>query len=507
MSSFLDALVTGLLQEGRDQVVRLRGSRALTQLDRAYGDNAAVTGAVDRGLATPGQDALYLLPVVRDPERGPETQATLLRPGDWLVVGEDIERVGADGEVVTERRYREAIRIVRVRDEIPQGNREPMTYITFYPPLSRRYQLSRTVLLGNMVEVSHGATVQEETSNLTTDGQTITLAQGPLTWLHTADPQVPEGRVPQVQLRVANQEWTRVDDLRQQAPTAPVFAAEVMPEGGTRLRLGDSREGAAVPAQAPLALTYRVGVGPDGNRPGGAVTTLASANAAIVSTFNPLAISGGVAPEAPALAGNKATAGIHALSRAISEADVRALALTFGRVQRAQVFRDPVRRREHLTVVVYGVGGVALTDDELQALRAFLANRTPPGMQVTVENCTTVPIRAQLRLFITPGADPIAVIREVRRRLGIDHDTASDPGLLHADRVDLGRDVQLSDFYGALAGVAHLAAVFVELLYRADAPPARSDRVIVAPRQVPVWAGAMANHEPLDIRWEEARDL
>jgi hypothetical protein len=507
MSGFLEALVTGLLQEARDQVVRLRGSRALTQLDRAYGDSGVPTLEVDRGIAPPGQDALYLLPTVRDPERGPETQAALLRPGDWLVVGEDIERLGPDGEVVTERRYREAIRIVRIRDEIPAGDREPMTQITFHPPLTRRYQLSRTVLLGNMVQVSHGATVLEEGVELAPDGQVIPLAQGPLTWLHTADPQVPEGRVPQVQLRVADQDWLRVDDLRGQAPTAPVFTAEVTPEGSARLRLGDSREGAAVPARAHIAITYRIGVGPDGNRPGGAITTLASADAAIVSTFNPLLVSGGVAPEESELAGGKATAGIHALSRAISEADVRALALTFGRVRRAQVFRDPVRRREHLTVVVYGVGGEALTDDELQALRTFLANRTPPGIQVTVENCTTVPVRAQLRLHITPGSDPIAVMREVRLRLGIDTDATSDPGLLHADRVDLGRDVQLSDFYGALAGVEHLEAVFVELLYRADAAPTRSDRIVVAPRQVPVWATTMANHEPLHIRWEEARDL
>jgi predicted phage baseplate assembly protein len=310
-----------------------------------------------------------------------------------------------------------------------------------------------------------------------------------------------------VELRVAEQAWTRVDDLRGQEPTASVFAVEVTPEGGAGLRFGDGREGAVVPAQARLSIRYRLGVGEDGNRLGGAIADLAGADPAIVSTFNPLPTSGGVEPEAPGLAKTKAMAGIHSLDRAISVADVRSLALTFGGVRRASVFQDPVRRREHLTVVVSGERGEALTDDERQALHTFLINRMPPGASVTIANRTTVPIRARLQLHIEPGSDPIAVIRAVRLRLGLDDPGDGAPGLLHPDRVDLGRDVQLSDLYGALDGVANLSSVFVDLLYRADAAPARSDRISMAPRELPVWAAPSDSVEPLEIRWEEARDL
>ncbi|MCB9947528.1 MAG: baseplate J/gp47 family protein [Rhodospirillaceae bacterium] len=507
MASFLDALVSGLLQEARDTVVRLRGSRALFRLDAELGDPAAPSAvlAEDRGVAPPGTDTLYLMPIAGDGETGPATQTALLHPGDWVVVAEDVETVAANGDRTVVRRYREAARIVRLRDEIPAGRREPMTRITVRPALQRRYQLSRTVIVGNIVEISHGETVREAAARLSGDRRTIRPAQDPLTWL--ADPRAPEGRAPQVAMQVAGQPWLLVDDLRGQAGTAAAFAAEVDAEGRPQLRVGDGVEGAALPAEAAVALQYRVGLGRDGNRDGGSIAKLVAADPAVAETTNPLAITGGVEPEALDDARRTASAGIHTLDRAVSVADIRSLALTFGGVRRAAVFRDPVRRREHLSVVVSGQAGAALADDDRARLRAYLAARVAPGISLTVDNRVPVPLRLQLRLHVTPGADPLAVIRAARQRLGVDTAAGEPPGLLDPDRVELGRDVQLSDIYGALAGLDDLETAFVELFCRTDGPPARNDRVAIAARELPAWAAPSPEIDPIDIRWEEAKDL
>jgi hypothetical protein len=504
---FLEALIEGLVQEARDQVVRLRGNRALTRLDRAYGNTPARAIETDMGVAPPGQDWFYLLPAMGDGELGPKTQTDLLRPGDWLVIGEDLQQTGPDGEVTTQRRYRQAIRVVRLHEEIPKGNNEPMTRITFEPTLTRRYQLSRTVLIGNIAEISHGSTMIEEGVRMGAEAPYIPVSQNSLTWLRDPDPAVPEGRVPQISLSVAGQTWSRVDSLIDQPPGRSIFAVDVTPEGDTRLQVGDGREGNAVPADARLALRYRVGAGEDGNRDAGSITDLASAHPCVVSTFNPLPVSGGTAAEDPETASAKAVAGIHALDRAISVPDARCLALSFGGVKRAAVFRDAVRRREHLRVVVSGPRAAAIQDATRAALADFLTSRMPPGTSVSVTNRQVVAIRARLHIRVRRGTDPLVVIRRIRVRLGCEEDADDLPGLLHSDRVDLGNDIRPSDIYGALEGIDNLTFAFVEALYRADSHPKSNDRIIVAPREIPLWAEPSADVEPLAIRWEYEREM
>ncbi len=507
MATFLDALVSGLLQEARDNVVRLHGTRALARLDAEFGDPAepAAVLAEDRGTAPPGTDTLYLLATGGNGETAPQTHAELLQPGDWLIVAEDVEQFTPEGERTVERRYREATQIVRLRDEIPEGRREPMTRITVRPALTRRYRLSNTVLLGNVAEVTHGETVREAQAQPSGDRRSIPLVQAPLTWLN--DSRAPEGRSPKVTMDVAGQTWSRVDDLRGASDSAAVFAAEIDAEGQPLLRVGDGLEGAALPEGAAVSLEYRVGLGEAGNRAAGRIDKLVGADSSVTETINPLAMTGGVEPEDLEDARQTAVAGIHTLDRAVSMADIRSLALTFGGVRRAALFRDPVRRREHVTVVVSGIGGDALTQDDRQRLRAYLAARVAPGVQITVQNRVLVPLRLQLRLHVTPGADPLGVIRAVRLCLGLDAQDGEPPGLLDRDRVALGCDVHLSDIYRAIAGVPDLPTALVELFYRADRPAARNDRIEIDDRELPVWAEPTPDLDPIDIRWQEAKDL
>ncbi|MGS2617473.1 baseplate J/gp47 family protein [Micromonospora sp. LZ34] len=494
IATFLDALVTALLQEARDQVVRLHGPRALEAADRAVSGASPVASFTlpsrrgGRGVAAPGTDALYF-----------DAAAELLRPGDWLVVAEDVPV--PDGTEATAREYREAVQVVRLRREVPAGDTETAVRVTFTPPLVRRYRLDRTVLLGNVAEITHGTTTSDHPV-WAGDQVHLDLAAGPLTWLRSASPDATDGRLPQVSLEVAGRAWERAGDLRGRAGTA-TFAVEVAPDATSRLRLA---EGGAAPALAdgtPVTITYRTGTGVAGNRPALAVKALASADPAVAETFNPLPVTGGVDPEDADTSRNRARAGTHALQRAVSADDLRALALAFGGVRQAAVLRDAVRRRDHLTVVVSGEGGAALADADAARLRAFLLARTPPGTAVTVVARGVVPVRMRVVVRVEPGRDPLAVVREVRLRLGADSEDGAAPGLLQPDVAQLGRPVHASDAYRALDGVPYLASVLVDLLYREGTPPARHDVVAVGPAELALWAA----DQPLDVVWEEARDL
>ncbi len=502
MVAFLDSLVAGILQEARDNLVRLNGATALSRLDQAMSDpRGTALGVEDVGFAPPGTDALYLLPFTVDEELGPQTHSELIKPGTWFVVGEDTTRVDGDGNSTTQRRWREPIQVLTVRDEIPEGQGRRMTRITFRPPLQRRYALHRTALLGNMALVSHGEAVEEALS-LESDGRTLVMSRSPLTWLR--DIRAPEGRRPECELTVAERDWARVDDLSTAAAVDAVFAVVSTATGGAVAVVGDGIEGAPIPAGSKIVLRYRIGLGTDGNRASGLIKELATSHAALDSTFNPLPTTGGADAEESTLAFARANAGINALDRAVSVEDVQSLALSFDNVRRARVFRDPVRRRERLTVVVSGVEGEGLGNADLAELRAFLASRLPPGMSVSLENRRPVAIRTALNLYITPGADPLAVVAAVRQRLGVD--PADVPGLLDPSRTDIGTDVRLSDIYGALAGIDDLESSFIELFYRADAEASRSETVQIQDREIAHWAPPIPETAPVEIAWQEARD-
>jgi hypothetical protein len=175
MARFLDGFVAGLVQDARDQLVLLRGSRTLARLDRAVRADSGLSF----GVALPGMDSLVLLPTRTGAIS--VTPLPMLRTGDWLVLADEKERLDAQGKPQKERTYREAVRVVTTsEDDVPALGRA--TRVKFEPALRRSYRLERVIVLGNLARVSAGQTVEEQLA-LSLDGRTTRLSQGPLTRL------------------------------------------------------------------------------------------------------------------------------------------------------------------------------------------------------------------------------------------------------------------------------------------------------------------------------------
>ncbi|RKI01386.1 hypothetical protein [Corallococcus sp. AB038B] len=499
MVTFLDAFVNSLIQEARDQLVILKGSEALNRADQAFGAEAGVARPL--GVAASGTDTLYLLPLTD--ASGLTSQDPPVRPGDWFVLAEDVERLGPGGAKGTERIYREALRVLRVRTEVPPGQRTPMTQVTFQPPLSRAYALDGVVLLGNNTLVSEGSTV-EEVAVPALDLRTVSLLHGPVTWLR--DPSRAGGRRPEVSLTVGGLAWHPVDSLLDAAPDELAFAVESLPAGAARLRFGEGDHGSALPLGAEVRVRYRVGRGTGGNRAALRLLAMASPHPCVEKTFNPLPLAGGTDPEAPELARVRGPATVGAMDRAVSLSDVQALTLVFDGVHRANVFRDGVRRRS-LKVVVAGPEGAALGAADLEALHAHLAARVAPKVELNLINRQRVEVRLRVLLRVVKGADPVAVLQETRLRLGVDRDPDREPGLLDPDRVELGQDLQLSDVYGALAEITGLRSVVVQRLHREGTPPALFERIVTAPGELLAWAPPSGESDGVALTYEEAQDL
>jgi hypothetical protein len=486
LAAFLDVLVAGLQQHARDQVVLLYGPAALDRVDQPDGPGAG------SGIAEPGTDSLYLLP---DRLGGLDG---LLTPGDWLVLGEDDPGSVLDGTAGAVRVFHEAVQLVRLHSEVPPERDEPMTRVTFRPPLRRRYVLSRTVLLANVLEISHGRTVRETGQR---DGRHLVPAQSPLTWLRDAGALATDGRLPQIRLSSGDRVWTRVPDLAGRSAVEPAFTVETQPGRQVRIRTGDDHEGASLPPDAAYELRYRIGVGVIGDQNPGAIKDLSSAHPAVLDTSNPLPVTGGADPEPMERTRARARAGLHALQRAVSADDVASLATTFGGVRQATVAEGVPGRRRPLNVVVSGDRGDALGDAELGRLAEFLTARMPPSTGVRVRSRTLLPVRAELCLMVHDGDDPLAVLAAVAVRLGAARADGVPPGLLDPESAVLGRDLHLSDLYRALDGLPGLASAEVRLLHRADATPERRERIGAGRGDLVVWAAAEAGAEALRLSW------
>lgn len=534
MAEFLDALVEGILAQARDDLVRLHGPRALTPLDAATGGGATggLRAAPGRlGTAEVGSDRLYVMPTSPAAGAPVQTHAGLLRPGDWLVLADVVEEPAALGGTVRREQPREAVRVVRVDDQVAPLLGERATHVVFTPPLQRRYDLARTLVLGNVVPVSHGRTVR-------------TVVRGPGPWPLSGDPlawvpdaAAPDGRVPAVQVVVAGQRWAPAGEVADLGPQERAFTVSTDLQGRTVVRVGDGSAGAAVPPDLDVELITRVGTGAAGNRPAGTADQVRSPVPEVVGTRNLFDLSGGADAEDPVEAARRATASVQTLDRAVTPDAVEALLRSHGLVARASVRHDPVARRRHLRVVVTGHGGRALTPGEHDVLRRYLAARIPPGLSVRTLDRRLVHVRARVLLAIAADADPLLVSAEARERLGVtaahagsastgstsaggtsagstsaggtsgvNASTHPSPGLLHPDAVRLGQPVDLSDLHRALSGLPGLVSVVVEALHRADEPVRRAERIALSPEEEPRWAPDVDGADGVTLRWEGARD-
>lgn len=503
MAAFLDAFVSGLVRDARDQVALARGTDALLRLDRAFAGPEAAARPGSLGRAPAGTDSLFLLTGA-----SPATSRALdgVRPGDWFVIGEDVDGVDDAGQRTRARAYRQLVRVLRVTAEAPLGSTRRLTRVTFAPPLARAYDLDRLVLLGNVAPISHGLSIEERAEPPSEPG-VFPLLQRPLTWVR--DPAAPSGRRPEVALTVDGRPFQRADDLLGAAPGDAVFALESTPGGGARVRVGAPGQAPPIGPNSEVVLRYRIGVGRGGDRPARRIDAMLRPHPAVEETFNPLPIAAGADAEPRSLARRRGPEVTSAMDRAASASDLKALALAFDGVSRARVFIEGTARRARAVVVAAGVGGAALGDGLRDALTAHLAARVPPEVALSVESRRLVGVRARLLLRLAPGADPLAVVAAVRARLGLGPftDPTPEPGLLDPNRVDLDDDLALSQLYGALAGIDGLHAVVARALYRADGPPGLFDRIETGPREMLAWATPAPDApEAVQIEHETVRD-
>jgi predicted phage baseplate assembly protein len=234
------------------------------------------------------------------------------------------------------------------------------TSLTFTAGLAYSYVRSTVTLNANVARATHGETVTETMGggDASQANQTFALKRPPLTYV-TAP--TATGAQSTLEVRVNDLPWREVPSLFELGPRDQGYIVRLADDGTTSVTFGDGINGARLPTgQQNVVVTYRTGIGPDGNVGAGSLGLFQTRPAGIRAVTNPQAAAGAAAREDLDHARLNAPLKVLTLDRIVSLDDYENFARAFAGIGKAQAraLWSGERYLVHLTVA--GANGEAV---------------------------------------------------------------------------------------------------------------------------------------------------
>ncbi|WP_208903183.1 baseplate J/gp47 family protein [Streptomyces incarnatus] len=287
-----------------------------------------------------------------------------------------------------------------------------------------------------------------------------------------ADPGPPSARaltavdaarcLPEITLHDAFASWTVRRDLLASGRFARDFVVETGPDGRPQLRFGDGTHGLAPTVGDSLGVSGRFGTGPVGNLGpdalGHVVLPDADRRVPVSSVTNPVAASGGAAPEEDAAVRVAAPEAFRRQERAVTPADYAEAARRFPGVADAVAVSRWTGAWQTVIVHVDRQGGAGVDAAFRTGLLAHLESFRLAGFDVAVREARAIPLDISLAVCAEPGELRSEVGRRVRAALSPagSHGT---PGFFHPDRFGFGTALYLSVLLAAVLAVPGVQSV------------------------------------------------
>lgn len=335
------------------------------------------------------------------------------------------------------------------------------TVLTLEAPIAHPLRRSSVVVNANVVEASHGRTVQGVlgSGDGTATFQTFVLPDSPLTHVVAS---TTTGVTPALLIRVDGIEWNLVRCLVVAGPDDRVYELRNQEDGTTLVRFGDGRTGARLPSGAEnIVATYRVGIGTGGLVTAGQLRLLSHKPLGIKGVTNPVASFDAADGDTIDDARVAAPAAVMTLDRVVSLRDHEDFAQTFLGIAKASATWVWDGRRRAVVVTAAGSGGVTFDaeDPTLERLRDALHSAGDGATPVTVVGHRTVPFLVAGSVAVDPAYDTDTVVAAVESAVRDRY---------KFDRMRLGGFVARSEVIAVMQAVAGVAHVNLDLLDRAD---------------------------------------
>jgi len=432
-----------------------------------------------------------------------------LRPGDFLLFEEvlgPVTGLAADANPA----HRQVVRLTQVEQvqdpfEIDPGTGTRPTFLTRVTwagddaltfPLCLSVKLSDgsvingvSIARGNLVLADHGETVSEwfpgdpadpNVPGIVTSQRVFRflLQQGPLSFriafAKTAGPATtvasllatdPHTATPQVTLLGVHTDsqdlegWTVVPDLLESHAQDRDFVAETTNDGTALIRFGDGVYGLDPPNGAHVFVTYRIGVGTDGNVGAGSLVHVINPGTvanfpSLVAVWNPLPAWGGIDPQPIEQVKLLAPAAFRAVQyRAVTEDDYAKAAEQWPEVSRAMATFRWTGSWYTVFITVDPVGRNDVPPDMADRVRAWVTTYTQAGYDLEIDAPIYVPLDIAVNVCVAPyhfrGDVEQALVDALSNRALPD----GSLGFFHPDNFSFGQPLYLSKLYAAITAV------------------------------------------------------
>jgi predicted phage baseplate assembly protein len=285
------------------------------------------------------------------------------------------------------------------------------TRLSFASGLAQSFRRPGLAVNANIARASHGETVSQPlgSGDARVANQAFALPRLPLTFLKD---KTPPGRRSTLAIHVDGLAWEERPGLYESSPADRHFMLRLDEDGTTRVVFGDGLRGARLPSGSlNVVATWRVGTGPVGEVPDGALTLLRTRPLSIRSVVNPDATTGASATERMEEARLNAPSTVRTLGRIVSLEDYEDAARTwpgFGKA-RAELVWHRGERVVHVTVGLAKGLAPLPTSPELATLRAALDGIRDGADRVMVQGFAERPFAINARLRSDPARDAAAV--------------------------------------------------------------------------------------------------
>jgi hypothetical protein len=284
----------------------------------------------------------------------------------------------------------------------------------------------------------------------------------------------------------ADIEWVRVSRLSDAAPEDRVFLVRLNGDDTMTVIFGSGTNGYVPELGAKIYLSYRVGVGRNGNIPAQKITSLVSPNLTGVrvsfdSNGHPLSTAaiGGSDAESNDEIRRNAPRAFAAQGRAVTDADFARVSLEVPGVSAA---RAVSQRTGNVTVFVAGPDRTTPNTALLDTVYARLNAACVIGTAIAVAGPTFIPVNFgtevnPLRIFVAPGWRDTMVKASVQTALA---------NLFKSGDVTFGSRITLNRVYIALGSLPGVINVNIPIMARDDAPQTGADDAVLAAYEMPV---------------------
>jgi hypothetical protein len=274
--------------------------------------------------------------------------------------------------------------------------------------------------------------------------------------------------------------WNLQDTLAFSRSAQLDFTIDIDENDEAEILFGDGNFGSIPAKGSQIQVTYRVGGGPNGNVPAGAIQTIVGASQLALlgaQVSNPSPSTGGADRESIPYAVAHAPAVFRSLKRAVTAADYVALAASFQGVGKVQA---QATGWNTVTLYVAPSGGGKVSDSLEASLKAYFEDKRMVSQIVEVQDVTYVPIYVTAQI----GVQSYYVVADVQANV-----QQAAANLLAFSNVDFGQTIYLSKFYEVAEEVPGVVFVNIVEFRRGDvATPAvePSGKITLAAQEVPV---------------------